>query len=416
MQAALVCYYRRDTRNSINALLAALDCEGLSARVDVYLERTAEAFERRVSGAAGRYDAVVAAVSFSSPQLFAVSEMPLLSRPAAGRVLRVAGGPHPTAMPRHALRMGFDLVVVGEGERTFADWLAHLVAAGPAAVARGILHGRPGALSYPSVATAYHACGPVEISRGCPYRCAYCQTPRLFGRDVRHRSVDSVARQVRDMAALGLVDFRFVAPNAFGYGAAPGRVSPHALEQLLSEAARAAGRGRVFLGSFPSEVRPDCVTGETLEVLRRYASNRGITVGMQAGSDRLLTACRRGHTVRQALDAVGLAIEFGYEVAVDVIFGLPDETPEDVTETVEVLRYLVARGARIHAHTYIPLPGTEYWPRPAAAGSKALDDALRSLVPAGGVFGQWEAHRSLGTRLLEALSEYAHDEPAQTNP
>ena len=28
---------------------------------------------------------------------------------------------------------------------------------------------------------------PIEISRGCPWGCKYCQTPRLFGREVRHR-------------------------------------------------------------------------------------------------------------------------------------------------------------------------------------------------------------------------------------
>ena len=33
---------------------------------------------------------------------------------------------------------------------------------------------------------------PIEISRGCPWGCKYCQTPRLFGREVRHRNIDSI--------------------------------------------------------------------------------------------------------------------------------------------------------------------------------------------------------------------------------
>ncbi|MEZ5334950.1 MAG: radical SAM protein [Methanolobus sp.] len=38
---------------------------------------------------------------------------------------------------------------------------------------------------------------PLEISRGCPFRCRYCQTPRLFGNKMRHRSIDSIVKYAK---------------------------------------------------------------------------------------------------------------------------------------------------------------------------------------------------------------------------
>jgi len=48
-------------------------------------------------------------------------------------------------------------------------------------------------------------CGPIEITRGCPHACAYCQTPRLFGHTVRHRSIPSIVE-----AAGAYRDVRFM--------------------------------------------------------------------------------------------------------------------------------------------------------------------------------------------------------------
>lgn len=166
-----------------------------------------------------------------------------------------------------------------------------------------------------------------------------------------------MAEAVKDYVAGGRRDIRFMAPVGFAYGSRGLREpNPGAIEELLLAVRRAGGRP--CLGSFPSETRPELVTPEVLRVVRRLAVNRRISIGLQSGSDRLLEAHWRRHTVEQALHAAELAARHGFTPAVDIIMGLPGETEDDVEATVRVIERLALIGARIRPHTFMPLPGT----------------------------------------------------------
>ena len=53
-------------------------------------------------------------------------------------------------------------------------------------------------------------------------------------------------------------------------------------------------------------------------------------------------------------------LEHGFTPIVDFIFGLPDETQEDQRESVKLIKWLTGKGARIHSHHFMPLPGTDF--------------------------------------------------------
>ena len=73
-------------------------------------------------------------------------------------------------------------------------------------------------------------------------------------------------------------DYRFLLPNTLGYlSEAPGVPNCGALEELLTRSRAVCGGGRIFLGSFPSEIRPDYVTEPALRVLKAGVSNKGLT-------------------------------------------------------------------------------------------------------------------------------------------
>ncbi|MBI4801606.1 MAG: TIGR04013 family B12-binding domain/radical SAM domain-containing protein, partial [Elusimicrobia bacterium] len=251
---------------------------------------------------------------------------------------------------------------------------------------------------YPPFSFKWGKFGPIEITRGCPFGCSYCQTSYLFGCKPRHRSVGNILSLVELMKSEELCDIRVVTPDAFAYGSLDGRkINPAGLEELLKGVRKILKKeGRIFFGSFPSEVRPDHVTEETLELTRRYADNKRLVIGAQSGSPRILSAIRRQHTVDDIHRAVRLALRFGFSADVDFILGLPGEGEADAGMTLKAMEELVRLGARIHAHTFMPLPGTPFADRAPAALSEKTLRRLRNLVAQGHAFGQWEKQLRLG--------------------
>jgi radical SAM superfamily enzyme YgiQ (UPF0313 family) len=79
----------------------------------------------------------------------------------------------------------------------------------------------------------------------------------------------------------------------------------------------------------------------------------------------------------------------GLKPHVDFIFGLPGETAEELRDTMELIRELVTLGALIHAHTFMPLPQTGFAAEPPGRISPRLRSAIRELVHAGSLYGDW---------------------------
>jgi radical SAM superfamily enzyme YgiQ (UPF0313 family) len=148
---------------------------------------------------------------------------------------------------------------------------------------------------------------------------------------------------------------------------------------LLGLRACLGPKAKIIFGHFPSEVRPEHVIPETLQLLKEFADNDEIVIGAQSGSRRMLDACRRSHDVESILNAVSTARRYGYKTIVDFIFGLPGETESDLNETLAVIDEVVGLGARIHPHIFAPLPGTAFSKKSPGALSPGVVAALERV-------------------------------------
>jgi B12-binding domain/radical SAM domain protein len=384
-------------RNSLAAVRAAL--EPLARGGHLALEAAAA-----VPKELGPGD--VLAYSFTTVELAAVAAEVAGLADAVRRPLLIAGGSHPSADPRGVAALGFDAVFVGEAERTLPAFAAawcedpdrDRVARDPIVVDPGAPfeidaapHATPATEEFPFV----------EIARGCPHSCAFCQVPSLHGRRRRFRSPATAAAGIAHAVARGHRRFRFLAPDAFAYrgGAAPSTVA--AIVELVG-ACRAAGATTITLGSFPAEVRPDHVAVELLEVVARECDNRTIVVGAQSGSDAVLRAMRRGHTVDESRRAIRLIADAGLLPHVDLLFGFPGETRADRLATLELGREVLATGAgRIHTHAYLPLCGTAAWPAPPEPIEPEIAEGIRALERSGRADGDWERQIGQARLVLE---------------
>lgn len=310
----------------------------------------------------------------------------------------IAGGPHPSGAPEETLEY-FDYVVIGEGEETLPELIKVIQERKNPGEVPGIAYRdrETGSVvitpkrayanldSYPCFDPA-KLLAPIEISRGCPWGCKYCQTPRLFGREVRHRSIESIVKNARHYS-----DLRFIASNAFGYGSDGIHPRFDKVEKLLSTLYKLPDK-KIFFGTFPSEVRPEFVTDESVELVRTYCANNTLSLGAQSGSDRILKEIRRGHTVDDSISAVECCLEHEIIPAVDFIFGLPTETEEDQEKSLDLVRWICKKGGTVRAHYFTPLPGTPYESAVPTEVSDRVRRELGKLALSGKLTGYWENH------------------------
>ncbi|HOX22721.1 MAG TPA: cobalamin-dependent protein, partial [Elusimicrobiales bacterium] len=231
----IILYSPLENKLSINALAGALASD--SGLRDLHAAFPATPQEL-LKEAAEKHVPTVAGFSFFSSQSKEAAALARALRKKHGRALiLIAGGAHPSGAPQETLRMGFDAVCLGEGEATFTEFIRSIKAGqdwrgidGLAFLSDGkMLRGKPrrpiNLDAFPPFSEHHGRYGVIEITRGCPHACKFCQTSHLHGLRQRHRSVETVLGYARLMHSKGMSDFRAVSPDAFSYGSKNGRVN-----------------------------------------------------------------------------------------------------------------------------------------------------------------------------------------------
>lgn len=80
--------------------------------------------------------------------------------------------------------------------------------------------------------------------------------------------------------------------------------------------------------------RPDTITAEKLALFKKFGVNR-ICVNPQTFNENTLKLINRKHSVRQVYEAYNLALKYGFDINMDLIAMLPNETEEDVLNSVK---------------------------------------------------------------------------------
>lgn len=114
----------------------------------------------------------------------------------------VLGGPHPSALPKEAIRH-CDAVVIGEAEGAWEKLLEDFK--------NGDLKQFYSNEKLPSLVNlpeprrdlykkeAYYFVNSLQVSRGCPFNCSFCSVSNFFGRTYRHRPIADVIREIEHL-------------------------------------------------------------------------------------------------------------------------------------------------------------------------------------------------------------------------
>lgn len=393
MSINIIIYYSKDNRYSFNPLIPLLE-----KYFNIYFAKKEQDLLKLLKELNGEKFLLF---SFFTTQIFEIKNLiEKIGSLKTDNLVKIAGGPHPTGMPKEVLNFGFDYVVCGEGEYIILDLIKDKKE-------EKIIYGKKvlNLDKFITFSERYKKFGPIEISRGCPFGCYFCQTPFLFGKNMRHRSIDSILKLVEILIRNNKRDIRFITPNSFAYGSIDGKsINYSELEELLKNIRNLIkNKGRIFLGTFPSEVRPEFVNEETISLIKKYCDNDNLVIGAQSGSERILKMINRGHKIEDIYKATEITIKNNLKANLDFIFGFPNEKEEDIKETIKVIKDLIKIGARIHLHTFIPLPQTPLFKIGLKDFSynQEIIKLIKELLPKGKIYGNWEKQLIIRKKLIE---------------
>ncbi|MBO6164215.1 MAG: coproporphyrinogen dehydrogenase HemZ [Lachnospiraceae bacterium] len=131
-------------------------------------------------------------------------------------------------------------------------------------------------------------------------------------------------------------------------GGTPTSLPPALMERLLSRLEKTFSYQD--LQEFTVEGgRPDSITPEKLAVLKNHPVTR-ISINPQTMNEATLRRIGRRHTVQDIRDAYAMAREMGFDnINMDIILGLPEETPADVAHTLKEIQKLSPDSLTVHS-------------------------------------------------------------------
>jgi len=214
----------------------------------------------------------------------------------------------------------------------------------------------------------------IKVSEGCSHRCGFCAIPLIKGPYVS-RSMASIVREARALAALGIKEINLVSHDTTFYGRDRGRRD--GLVRLLERLVRVEGIAwiRILYGN------PEEVTDPLLDVMNEEKVCRYLDIPFQHAAAALLKAMKRSMDGSRALDLLAKirARVQGVAVRTSLVVGFPGEGRREFGALKRFVEE--ARFDHLGVFTYSPEQGTAAFTLPETV-STAEKEARRAEIMA----------------------------------
>jgi anaerobic magnesium-protoporphyrin IX monomethyl ester cyclase len=293
------------------------------------------------------------------------------AKEALSNCLLILGGPHVTVLDEQTLNEApeADIIVRGEGEQTMLE-LADLVSRSNLKniqEVEGITFRRNDKivrnkdrafiqnldeLPHPAYEhfqlSKYKLSGkmylPIITSRGCPFQCTFCLASKMCGKRFRTRSPKKVVDELEWLRDVHGADVFAFYDDTFTFD----------IKRAYEICEEMKNRG--FDLPWDCRTRVDRISTEILSKMRD-TNCQLIHFGVESGSQKMLSAMKKGTTVEQNERAIRWAKEVGVSVAISVVVGYPGETADMLKQTFDFIRK--TGPDYVYVCQAIPYPGTE---------------------------------------------------------
>ncbi len=247
----------------------------------------------------------------------------------------------------------------------------------------------------------------VSIMEGCSKYCTFCVVPYTRGEEIS-RPFDQVLHEVRALARQGVREVTLLGQNVNAYAGPMQDGTLADLATLIHFVAAVEGVERIrFTTSHPLDFNDS--------LIEAYANvpklNNQLHLPVQSGSDRILSAMKRGHTVleyKQKLRKLR-AVRPDISISTDLIVGFPGESEEDFTATMNLIADVGFDQS--FSFLYSPRPGT-----PAAALPDQVPQEVKQRRLELVQQRLTEQARAISRRMVGTRQRVLIERPAKRNP
>lgn len=165
----------------------------------------------------------------------------------------------------------------------------------------------------------------------CNHICSYCDFSKVFYKeDWVNQYLEALSFEIQDKKINKQYDSIYIG------GGTPSSLSLFQLEKLLKMLQPYAHH----VIEYSIEVNPESMNDQKLYLFKKYHINR-LSIGVQTFHDHLLSKIQRYHTSKSAIQLIQEAQKIGFEdINIDLIYGLPNQTLQDVDEDIQIVKEL----------------------------------------------------------------------------
>lgn len=296
-------------------------------------------------------------------------------------VVTILGGTHATVLPEETLNEcpDLDYICIGEGENVF-DQIVSLKDKKDIRQLKGIAyldnHGNVinngfapfienlDILPFPArdlidmkryMVTANNIIRGVNIrathifgARGCPFKCKFCASSKVFGPKVRFHSPQYILNEIKLLKKEYGVDGIYFAEDMF--------LSNKQRTLGLCDLLKKEGLNKSI--EWCAQLKVNVIDQFLLTQLKEAGCIQ-IEYGFESGSDRVLNLMNKKATVSANFEADSLTRESKIRYLANIIVGIPDENEEDYLGTIQFVKKIKAD--YIAFNKFIPLPGSRFY-------------------------------------------------------
>lgn len=261
----------------------------------------------------------------------------------------IMGGIHATYMPEEVLQHA-DQVIVGEGEQVFLDVVEGRITD---MIVYGIPYENLDDAPFPDYSILKTPCESANIltTRGCPYRCTFCTTSRMFA-PYRQRSIESVLDEIRMYHEMGFQYMNFEDDNF----TADKERAKEICRRMIAE--NLQFKETFFFG------RTDMADDEELLTLLEEAHLTRVLIGIESLNQKSLDAIHKGQNIENIKKAGAACKKHHIRVIASIVLGLDDDTKEDIHNSIAFAKSIDAY--QLQPAILTPYPGTPVFEQMAA--------------------------------------------------